>query len=59
VQGAWDRKQTLHVHGLIYDIADGLLLDMGMHIDDLTNARKFVERVWGKRFFPNCQTFIS
>jgi carbonic anhydrase len=59
VQGAWDRKQTLHVHGLIYDITDGLLMDMGIHIDDSGNSKKFVERVWGKRFFPNCQTFIA
>ncbi|UCG72177.1 MAG: carbonic anhydrase [Chromatiales bacterium] len=30
VQRAWDAGQPLQVHGLIYDIADGLLQDLGI-----------------------------
>lgn len=29
VQDAWERGQSLHVHGWIYDIQDGLLQDLG------------------------------
>ncbi|MHB1391047.1 MAG: carbonate dehydratase [Thermoleophilia bacterium] len=39
VQDAWQRGQTLTVHGWIYDIADGLLKDMEAcvsSLDDLT-----------------------
>ena len=30
VRDAWDRGQTLAVHGWIYDLKDGLLRDLGM-----------------------------
>jgi carbonic anhydrase len=33
VQNAWRRGRQLTVHGLIYNIEDGLLLDMGIRID--------------------------
>jgi carbonic anhydrase len=42
VQGAWQRGQTLAVHGWIYDVADGLLRSLGMEVaspDDL--ARQY------------------
>ncbi len=29
VQDAWERGQSLHIHGWIYDIQDGLLQDLG------------------------------
>jgi carbonic anhydrase len=29
---AWRRGQTLTVHGFVYDVADGLLRDMGLAI---------------------------
>lgn len=32
VQDAWKREQPLTVHGFIYDVADGLLRDLGLHI---------------------------
>lgn len=32
VQDAWERGQPLTVHGFVYDVADGLLRDMGLHI---------------------------
>ena len=30
VREAWDRGQSLEVHGLIYGLADGLIRDMGL-----------------------------
>ncbi len=30
VEGAWDRGQELTVHGLVYDLRDGLLQDLGV-----------------------------
>ncbi|WP_150912885.1 carbonate dehydratase [Marinobacter halotolerans] len=32
VQEAWRRGQSLRVHGFVYDLRDGLLRDMGLHI---------------------------
>jgi carbonic anhydrase len=32
VQEAWRRGQPLTVHGFVYDLKDGLLRDMGLHI---------------------------
>jgi len=32
VQEAWKRGQSLTVHGFVYDLRDGLLRDMGLHI---------------------------
>lgn len=32
VQQAWSRGQALTVHGFVYDLGDGLLRDMGLHI---------------------------
>ena len=32
VQGAWGKNQYLHVHGWVYDVADGLIKDLGISI---------------------------
>lgn len=32
VQEAWRRGQSLTVHGFVYDVADGILRDMGLSI---------------------------
>ena len=32
VQGAWEKNQDLHVHGWVYDVADGLINDLGISI---------------------------
>lgn len=34
VQEAWRRGQPLNVHGFVYDVADGLLRDMGLSISN-------------------------
>jgi carbonic anhydrase len=34
VQDAWQRGQPLFVHGVIYDLNDGLLRDLGMSVGD-------------------------
>ncbi len=33
VQDAWQRGQALSVHGLIYSLGDGLLNELGIHVD--------------------------
>ncbi|QYF95637.1 carbonate dehydratase [Massilia sp. PAMC28688] len=41
VQDAWERGQSLTIHGWIYDVKDGLLRDLGMSVachDDLANC---------------------
>ncbi len=30
VQNAWEKKQPLHIHGWVYDIADGVIDDLGV-----------------------------
>jgi carbonic anhydrase len=32
VQGAWENNQDLHVHGWVYDVADGIINDLGISI---------------------------
>jgi carbonic anhydrase len=32
VRDAWERGQTLAVHGLIYDVGDGILRDLGIRV---------------------------
>jgi carbonic anhydrase len=32
VQGAWEKNQDLHVHGWVYDVADGIINDLGISI---------------------------
>jgi carbonic anhydrase len=39
VQDAWQRGQRLAVHGLIYDVADGLLQDLGVCVSGSTHPR--------------------
>jgi carbonic anhydrase len=31
VQNAWKRNQPLHLHGWVYDIHDGLIIDLGVN----------------------------
>jgi len=43
VRDAWARGQSVSVNGLIYDLKDGLLQDLGIHIsgvDDIPDAWK-------------------
>ncbi|MGO1659016.1 MAG: carbonate dehydratase [Marinobacter sp.] len=37
VQEAWKRGQRLNVHGFVYDVADGLLRDMGLWVSGADN----------------------
>lgn len=34
VQGAWDNKQELYIHGWVYDIGTGLVNDLGFNFND-------------------------
>lgn len=33
VQDAWERGQVLRVHGWIYDLTDGIITDLGIHLE--------------------------
>jgi len=34
VQGAWERRSDLHLHGWVYDVADGLIKDLEVTLKD-------------------------
>ena len=43
VQDAWERKQNLTVHGWIYDMREGVLKKLGIHLENdeqLENLRR-------------------
>lgn len=58
VQGAWERGQALSVHGVIYDIADGLLRDLRLlisspdELDSVYHAALEVVRQGGSASLP-------
>ncbi|MBI3960309.1 MAG: carbonate dehydratase [Chloroflexi bacterium] len=47
VQDAWERGQSLTVHGWIYDINDGLLRDLGLCITESTNIWEAYHAILG------------
>ncbi|MBX7173711.1 MAG: carbonate dehydratase [Pyrinomonadaceae bacterium] len=43
VQDAWSRGQILRIHGWVYDLTDGIITDLGIHLeasDELKPLRK-------------------
>src|SRR5688572_30202503 len=40
VQDAWSRGQELTVHGWIYGLKDGLMRDLGVSIEQITNRKE-------------------
>jgi carbonic anhydrase len=38
VRDAWERDQTLAVHGVVYDVADGLLRDLGVCVTSVRES---------------------
>jgi carbonic anhydrase len=40
VQDAWNRGRTVVIHGWIYDVADGLLKDLGMSIRSIAEVEQ-------------------
>jgi carbonic anhydrase len=40
VQNAWDRNQPLHIHGWVYDIADGLINDLNVNYRSAADLHK-------------------
>lgn len=43
VQSAWERGQTLSVHGWIYNLADGLLRDLNTHVSSQEEHKRTYE----------------
>ncbi|MFZ9296476.1 MAG: carbonate dehydratase [Bacteroidia bacterium] len=40
VQSAWERKSDLHLHGWVYDVADGLIKDLEVTLRDNSNLEE-------------------
>ena len=48
VQNAWNNGQALHIHGWVYDLADGIINDLQVNFtsaDELHEVYKFAEKV--------------
>jgi carbonic anhydrase len=48
VQNAWNNGQPLHIHGWVYDLADGIINDLNVNCtnaDELHEVYKFAETV--------------
>jgi len=41
VQMAWEQNRFLEIHGMVYDVANGLLKDMNIMADNTKNLEKF------------------
>lgn len=40
VQAAWERKADLHLHGWVYDVADGLIKDLNVNLTDNSSLQE-------------------
>jgi len=48
VQDAWERKQPLRVHGWIYDLNDGIINDLDVHLENRVDTNSLRKRFLDK-----------
>lgn len=46
VQDAWAKKQKLRIHGWIYDLSNGIIDDMNIHLENNEELRELRNRSW-------------
>lgn len=48
VQDAWERGQQLRVHGWIYELKDGIITDLDVHLENRAGTNSLRKRFLGK-----------
>jgi carbonic anhydrase len=48
LQDAWERGQSVEIHGLIYDISDGILHDLDVSVKQRREKRELRQRLFSK-----------
>ena len=46
VQDAWERGQELRIHGWIYDLSNGIIEDLGIHLENNKELRELRKQNW-------------
>ena len=59
IQSAWQRGKIVNIHGLVYDLRDGILQDMGVHIDGIEKFKQFQSDLWSKKFQPKPKDILG
>ena len=46
VQDAWSREQEIRVHGWIYDLSDGIISDLNIHLENQAEVKLLRKSFW-------------
>lgn len=46
VQDAWSREQEIRVHGWIYDLSDGIITDLNIHLENQAEVKLLRKSFW-------------